>query len=298
MGYTSLVHLFHLVICILAGVMPAFSQSGSRLPTRFRLPNELREVSGLYIAGKDSLWWHNDGDHSPALFLTNSKGGLIKRWDLPGLQNKDWEDITADDAGRIYIGDFGNNTNTRKDLRIYILCPGKPLDSISFRYPDQTAFPPPASAAAFDMEAFFWHRDSLHLFSKNRLQKGNYYTKHYVLPAGPGNYTALLRDSLYLRNRVVTAAAISPEGQKIALVAYHFKRFLGIFPTSSASVFWLDGFHGNHFLKGNLHRIRLSFLWATQYESLDFETNDQVIVASERTLFIPQKAKRVILKAK
>ncbi len=285
-------------VFILTGTMYALSQSAPQLPKRFRLPEELREVSGLYFAGKDSLWWHNDGDRSPTLFLTDSGGNLIKKWDLPGLQNKDWEDIAADDTGNIFIGDFGNNLNTRQDLRIYILFPGKPADSISFHYPDQTAFPPPENAANFDMEAFFWYQDSLHLFSKNRLQKGNYFTKHYVLPAQPGNYTAILRDSIYLHKRVVTAAAISPDGQKAALTAYHYKRFLGIFPTSSASVFWLDGWTGNHFLKGNLHKRRLSLLWATQYESIDFETNDSVIVASERTLIIPQKARRVILKAK
>jgi sugar lactone lactonase YvrE len=33
--------------------------------------------------------------------------------------NIDWEDITKDKDGNLYVGDFGNNDNERKDLCIY-----------------------------------------------------------------------------------------------------------------------------------------------------------------------------------
>jgi hypothetical protein len=38
---------------------------------------------------------------------------------------------------------------------------------------------------------------------------------------------------------------------------------------------------------------RISFIVATQYESVDFLNPDQLLVASEQTLFIKAKAKRV-----
>ena len=265
-------------------------------PKRFHLPKDLIEVSGLFYAGKDSLWWHNDSGRSPTLFLTDGRGKLLTKRDLHPLTNRDWEDITSDPSGNIYIGDFGNNANNRKDLKVYILSPDKRIDSLLFQYPDQKRFPPPAQAANFDMEAFFWYADSLHLFSKNKLVKGNYFTKHYRLPARPGTYTADLQDSLYLKKRVITGAAVSPDGRRVALVAYNFKRFLGFIPTSAASVLWFDDFSGTKFLQGTMHKVNLACLLATQYESIDFEDNDRVIVASERTVIIPQKARRIRLK--
>lgn len=260
---------------------------------RFILPSVLNEASGLYYAGPDSLWWHNDGGDIPALYLTNDQGELLRTVPLPGLRNIDWEDITVDDQGFLYIGDFGNNLNQRKDLRIYRFHPPTAsVDSILFAYEDQHAFPPPAEEANFDMEAMFWYGDTLHLFSKNRLQKGSYYTKHYTLPAAPGTYTARLRDSIYLRKRVVTGAAISPDGKAVALVAYDYRRWLGIFPTSAASVFVFTDFPQHRFLQGDMDRRRISCIFATQYEAVDFIDDEWVYVASERTIFIPPRVKR------
>ncbi|MEZ4991506.1 MAG: hypothetical protein R2824_13885 [Saprospiraceae bacterium] len=264
-----------------------------KLKKHFRLPPALTEVSGLYYAGTDSLWWHNDGGDQPALYLTDGAGNLKRTVRLPALHNQDWEDITADDQGRIYIGEFGNNANRRKDLRIYRYDPGDgALDSISFVYPDQHEFPPPPARANYDMEAFFWFNDSLHLFSKNRLQQGNYQTRHYTLPASPGTYTAQLRDSLFLRKRVITGAAISPDRKKVALIGYNYKRCLGFIPTSAASIFLFTDFTGSDFLRGTMKRKSLSCIVATQYEAVDFIDNSKVYVASEKTAFIPPRVKR------
>ena len=263
-----------------------------------KLPKELNEVSGLYLAAPDSLWWHNDGGHGAELFLTNSRGELLWKEPLPGALNRDWEDLTADGQGNIYIGDFGNNLNRRQDLAIYIYHPGSGrLDSILFRYPDQQLFPPAPRNQNFDMEAFFWFQDSLHLFSKNHLQQGNYFTKHYTLPAQPGTYTATLKDSLYLKKRVVTAAAISPDGQSVALLAYWFKPFLGFIPITPADIFVLTGFVGSDFLNGKIRRQKAArCLWPTQFEALDYIDPASVWIASERTILYKQKMKRRRLK--
>jgi hypothetical protein len=270
----------------------------SRAPHKFQLPDVLNEVSGLYHAGPDSLWWHNDSGDSARLFLTDERGRLRETRRFPQLVNRDWEDLTADDQGRIYIGDFGNNLNARRDLAIYIYDPhSESVDSLTFRYPDQDAFPPPPERANFDMEAFFWYRDSLHLFSKNRLWAGNYFTKHYVLPAAPGDYVAELRDSLYLKRRVVTAAAISPDRQAVALLAYWFKPLLGFIPITSTTIFLFEDFPEGYFLRGALSRRKVpKGLPPTQYESIDFIDNRTVLVASERTIFFKQKARRLKIK--
>lgn len=254
---------------------------------KFRLPDDLIEVSGLVWRGADSLWWHNDGGNESALYLTDGRGCPLRKVPLPYLRNVDWEDLTVDDRGRLYIGDFGDNLNQRTDLRVYRYDPANgAVDSILFRFPDRTGY---------DTEGFLWHADSLHLFTKNKLPRSDFYTKHFVLPASPGDHEAELRDSLRLRKRVVTGAAIEPATGRVALVAYYFRMLLGIFPTSAASVFVFDDYPPGHFLRGRMHRKRISCLFAKQYESIDFVGPGYVLVASEKTLFIRPKAKRVRL---
>ncbi len=270
-------------------------QSQEVLRRRFVLPDELREVSGLYYAGPDSLWWLNDGGDAPRLMLTDGRGKLRKEVMIPGATNEDWEDLTADLAGNLYIGDFGNNLNIRRDLRIYRYHSASGnLDSILLNYPDQSEFPPPPANANFDVEAFFWHGDSLHLFTKNRLVKGNYYAKHYVLPAAPGTYTALLRDSISLKKRVVTGAAISPDGKTVALLSYYFRLQFGFLPITRTTIWYLSEYSDNRYLKGKLQRKNIhKGPVPSQFETIDFIDDRTLLIASERTPVYRQKAKKV-----
>ena len=82
------------------------------------LPKDLEEVSGVESARNSSLiWMINDGGNQPKLFGVSKKGN-IKREVYIKTKNRDWEDLTSDEKGNIYIGDFGNNLSKRKNLRI------------------------------------------------------------------------------------------------------------------------------------------------------------------------------------
>jgi hypothetical protein len=286
-----------LIILVLTLILPTLVPAQKK---KFVLPPDFVEVSGMCIASPDSIWWHNDGGDRPRLLLSDGRGKVLQRIALPSIQNRDWEDISSDPQGYLYLGDFGNNLNRRQDLRIYRYHPGtRQLDSIVFSYPDQRSFPPPLAQWNFDAEALLWFRDSLHIFSKNRMGAGNYYTKHYVLPAQPGQHLALLRDSLLLPKRVVTAAAISPSGEQIALLSYFYRMtFLGLLPKTRTSIWTLSGFPQSNFLQGQLKktRVRKPPLVPTQYESLDYVSAERVLIASERTVLFKPKAKQVKLK--
>ncbi len=269
------------LFCFLSVQLIGQSQS----PRKFRLPNELREVSGLVIGSIDSLWWHNDSGNAAELFLTNGKGEIQSTINLSSITNQDWEDLTQDDQGRLFIGDFGDNRRARAQLQVYCYDPEEEkLDSLQFSYPDNLFY---------DVEAFFWHRDSLHLFTKSQIQRADLTTYHFVVPATPGQHTAELRDSLQLRKRAVTAAAIHPETGQVALLAYYFKFRLGFIPYSAANVYYFTDYPEGHFLKGKMHSRRISLFLATQYESLDFLSAERLLVASEQTVFIKPKAKRI-----
>jgi hypothetical protein len=238
---------------------------------RVRLPKMLNEISGLTRTSDVKLWALNDNGNAPALYQLDSNTGKILEIKLLPIPNRDWEDLTTDANGRLYIGDFGNNNNKRRDLRIYRYDPGSGnIDSIVFAYPDQKQFPPPHQQQwNFDCEAFVWYGDSLHLFSKNRFV-GNFYTKHYILPDKPGTYSAILRDSFLLPDRVVTGAALSPDQRILALTAYIVKKKGRILPYTRCSVFFFPTPKASLTLSANdAIRQRLPrFLVARQFESV------------------------------
>ncbi|MEL7423219.1 MAG: hypothetical protein AAFN81_09530 [Bacteroidota bacterium] len=255
-----------------------------KTPKSFQLPPELYEVSGLSVANTDSLWWHNDGGNAAELFLTTRAGEIRTQISLP-TRNTDWEDLSHDDEGNLYLGDFGDNRRRRESLQIYKYDPKTAvLDSFSFHYEDHLKH---------DTEAFFWHRDTFHLFTKSRISRADLMTYHYVLPADHSAQNAMLRDSLPIRKRAVTAAAIHPETGTVALLAYYYKKRLGFIPYSAANVYFFNDYSGGYYLRGKMRSRRISFVVATQYESLDFLNAEELLVASERTIFIKPKAKRI-----
>lgn len=197
------------------------------------MPAVANENSGLATAsGKPTFWTHNDSGGKPELYEVDEKGLLLRTLALPNIRNRDWEDISRDSRGNLYIGDTGNNTNNRQDLVVYIVperIVNGPVDStaiqaISYRYEDQRVFPPEKKDRNFDCEAFFFHQDSLYLFSKNR---GDRTVKLYSMPARPGNQVARVQDRLPLRG-MVTAADISPDRKTFAVLTYGKIFFFGV----------------------------------------------------------------------
>jgi WD40 repeat protein len=272
---------------IIPMVMPA-------QPRISRLPATLKEVSGM-TRTQNNLWLLNDSGNSSDIFLYDvSKKTVLKTIRLP-MKNHDWEDLAHDPSGKLYIGDFGNNLNARKNLQINIFDPSTgDLDSIKFAYPDQKAFPPGATKDwNFNCEAMVWFQDSLHLFSKNVFD-GNGVCKHYVLPAKAGAQVPVLRDSIVIKNRVVTGAALSNDGRSLLFTSYIIKRKYGIWPYTRGSLISFTGFAGSSFFKGTMKRKKLrKFLVLRQYESLTEWSPGVWLVANEGRGPYRQRIKRI-----
>ncbi|PLK42363.1 hypothetical protein C0V77_21160 [Emticicia sp. TH156] len=179
------------------------------------LKGVVNESSGLTPSAKPGLYWtHNDSGGKPELYLVDTNGNVSDTLKISNSKNVDWEDLTHDTRGYIYIGDFGNNSQKRKDLGIYRFKDGQ-TDKITFRYADQTDYP--AKEPVFDCEAFFWFNNNLYLFSKDKSTK--HVSKLYVMPDKPGDYTVSPIDSIYIKTQV-TAADVSPDGKEFALLTY------------------------------------------------------------------------------
>ena len=230
-----------------------------------KMPSVINESSGLIRTTKDSTFWtHNDSGGKAELYEIDQQGNLLSSLSIPKAQNQDWEDITRDEKGNLFIGDFGNNDNARKDLLIYKVSENQPdkLEKIKFHYADQERFPPQKKDQNFDCEAFFALGDSLYLFSKNR---GDKLVKLYAIPSCAGEYAILPQDQIFLKT-MVTGAAISPDKNTFALLTYG-KIFLFILENQRV----------------NFRKPLKCFKFAhKQTEAITFLTNDILIISNEQ----------------
>lgn len=212
----------------------SFSQQSKMLKIRkYRiayLDEKIKETSGLSIIN-GKLYTFNDSGNAPELFeLDKATGAVINTIQVDG-KNKDWEALT-NDGTNFYIGDFGNNGGTRKDLEIYKIpfennrLQERPGQLISFEYPEQQEFFPQYTQTDFDAEAMIYLNGKIHLFTKEWGAKS---TTHYIIdPIIPEKQKAK-KIEMYRTNYMVTDASYFEK--KLYLVGYTKKTevFLEVF---------------------------------------------------------------------
>ncbi len=147
------------------------------------LSDEIKETSGLTLVNNE-LYTINDSGNEPILYTLNKKTGLVeKRFKMP-FQNVDWEIVSSDSEGNLYIGDVGNNSGKRKDLTIYKLAEDKVnAEAFSLKYKDQPTEPLHQNHD-YDLEAMIVQNKTAHLFSKS-WNTGQ--MRHYTLILEKGN---------------------------------------------------------------------------------------------------------------
>ncbi len=146
------------------------------------LSDSLRESSGLTnIDGR--LFSFNDSGNTSEIFEIKAGSSYIEKIFQTGLKNIDWEAIT-NDGENFYVGEFGNNLGTRKDLKIYQI-PFRndslivdSIKTIPFFYPEQTDFTPKNINNNFDAEAMIFLDGNIHLFTKEWVTNT---VSHYVI---------------------------------------------------------------------------------------------------------------------
>ena len=199
------------------------------------LSDSLSENSGLNFF-KDQLFTFNDGGNSSELFHLDIKTGRILKKFTTNLQNKDWEALT-NDGTNFYIGDFGNNDGTRKDLKIYKLelDSGSSAKTISFYYPEQKDFTPKNLNNDFDAEAMIYLNGMIHLFTKEWKSKA---TTHYTLDPENFELQEAKKIETFKTGFVITDASFF-EG-KLYLIGYTKKTevFLQVFQVSEGDYFF------------------------------------------------------------
>ncbi|MBI4521326.1 MAG: hypothetical protein HY701_10840 [Gemmatimonadetes bacterium] len=194
------------------------------------LPRELRETSGLAVsrAHPGVLWTHNDSGNSPHLYAVDENGALLGSVRVTGATNVDWEDLAlgpCPSGDCLYIGDIGDNGETREDIAIYRVpepapdAPSTaPAERFPIRYPDRTR----------DAEALLvTHAGELYVITKGRTGPVTLY--RYPPPLRPD--VVELEPVQQLGDRPpplpewVTGADVTPDGRWFLVRSYVALRF-------------------------------------------------------------------------
>ncbi|CAM3781517.1 MULTISPECIES: hypothetical protein [Pseudoalteromonas] len=239
---------------------------------------KLKEISGIEFDKFNRLWAINDGGDDPKLYRLNEDGSIAKEVLVTNAKNIDWEDMTQNDFGHFFLGDFGNNKQERKWLTIYKI--ENPIDIkgdtteaeiIKFTYPELDGNPVAPDKRNFDLEAFVAFGRHLYLFTKNRTEPFDGITNVYKVGDHAANFDAELIDSFKTCTTMeklcwITSAALSPNRTKLVLL-------------DSTSIWLFENFSGDKFFSGDVSRVDLGIV--TQKEAITFYDENTLIFTDE-----------------
>ncbi|KAA0126386.1 hypothetical protein FY557_17870 [Chryseobacterium sp. SN22] len=255
------------------------SPAADELKVEFSLPKKLKEVSGIALSqDKKTLWAIEDQGNKNVVYGLNLQGGLTADVLVENAENHDWEDITADAQGNLYIGDFGNNDNDRQDLSILKIDLNdaaqkstRVIQETKFHYEGQTEFPPKKSNWLYDCEAFVEMNGNFYLFTKNRSKGFDGTFLVFKVPNQPGDFQAELIGKLKLKggysDAAITSAAINRTKDKIVLLNHK-------------NIQVLTGFNADDFSKAEIHPVSLNH--NSQKEAVVFLDDRTLLIADEK----------------
>ncbi|CAA6801590.1 MAG: Unknown protein [uncultured Sulfurovum sp.] len=256
-------------------VRPTPKYGQSHFSKRFKLPNSIKETSGL-IKLDNRLWTFNDSGGKAALYQINERNGdIVKSISIQNAKNKDWEDIAYDD-NYVYIADVGNNKGNRKDLKIYKI-PRAALrteksvkaEVINFNYSDQKNFTSRPQKHNYDCEAITVNNGKIYLFSKNWQDNK---TRLYELSTQVGKHTAKHISTFNIQG-MVTAASINKELDILLLTTYS--------SLLNVNVWAFSNYRANDFFSGNRKRLNFKNALQGQVEGITFIDNYKAYMSSE-----------------
>jgi len=287
-----------------------FSNKQDSIESYAKISSEMiNESSGIIKSQKydDVYWTHNDSGDEARIFAIRKDGSLIEPSNkagsdsrsekyngitINGAKNVDWEDIAIDDKGNLFIGDFGNNANKRKDLSIYMIKEPDPtvnvtaevIQQIKFHFPEQDEFPPTKNN--FDVEAMFYAKDNIYILSKHR---ADLYTKLYRINLPSNNVDKLgLKlsiDPKSLGNAIEVAAEFIAEfysgsGVTAADASFDMRNVVILTYTN---VWYFDN-HGmnENFFNSEKHYLNLS---AKQCEAVCFSGGNIIITNEQKDMY-------------
>jgi len=272
-----------IITSFILGISNAIAQI-SNIEEKFILPMILSESSGA-IFFNNKLITHNDSGNENKLYELDTICGLVTRTvTVTNATNIDWEDLTQDDTS-IYIGDIGNNSGDRVDLKIYKINKSDFLENdssvtaeiINFSYSDQIYFTPNFNNTEWDAEALIsFDATNLILFTKNWI---NGTTKAYSIPKNSGTYSIDSLTTTLTSGGLITGATYNTSTQKIYSIGYN--SFLEPFVWVSENFTNIDVFSGIN------TQTFLTSIGSKQIEAITYIKANRYFITSETFNIFP-----------
>lgn len=178
------------------------------------LSKSIEEASATEIvSGSNLIWTIEDSGNKNNIYGLDYNGKIVKDIDVSNSKNNDWEDLTSDDLGNLYIGDFGNNSRKRKLFTIYKV---PKIETIKDKTEAEIInFTLPKTIKSKDFEAFFLWKNYFYIFSKE-----NKKTMVIKIPNTVGNQVAKFVCDIKFKgkNNRVTGADINEKNREIILL--------------------------------------------------------------------------------
>ena len=203
---------------------------------------QLTESSGVAASRTRPglLWTFNDSGNDPILFATDTLGRDLGTFRVAGATNEDWEAIALGPCGAkqcLFVGDIGDNAERRQDVVIYRVPEPRlggsargrratpPATALHVRYPD----------GPHDAESLILSRaGDLFIITKDGKQPRLYRIPAAAWKAGrpvtADSIGPLPIETDMKSFRLVTDAALAPDGVRVAVRTYreiYFLRLVG-----------------------------------------------------------------------
>lgn len=129
----------------------------------------LKECSGIDTYLDHYFLALNDSGGEPEIFVCDLEGKDWGVFQIEGVHNRDWEDLTVV-GEHLYIGEIGDNQRVYPHIKIHqVVLPPQPPGAgkrlkLKVRSTAQVHYPD----GPHDCEALFWRKGELHLLTKNR----------------------------------------------------------------------------------------------------------------------------------
>jgi len=252
---------FHLKPILVSALLFMSCNTG-KLTVIGSIDSHLEEASAAQlISNSDLVWTIEDAGNKNNVYGLDLKGDIIRDIDVSNIKNQDWEDLTSDSMGSLYIGDFGNNSRKRKNFFIYKI---ENLANVDDKTEALTiSFTLPKSVKLEDFESFFLWKDNFYIFSKE-----NKKTMLLKVPNQVGEHVATYVTEYELKGKDtrVTSADISPDGKTVVLLNHD-------------RIWTLTKFKTDNFFEGVVTKIDLKH--DSQKEGICFKDNTTVYITDE-----------------
>ena len=178
---------------------------------------DIQESSGIVASQQfEGVYWTlNDSGNPATLYATKIDGELIQEITVRGATNFDWEALGIDSENRLWIGEIGNNSRLRQDLKVMVVAEPDPfteteakvIASYPYRYPNENV----------DAEGLFIAGGIPYIVSKERER-----AVLYRFPTlEPDVKQVLVRVGECAEAKFVTGAGLSEDGTRLAVCTYN-----------------------------------------------------------------------------